>query len=145
MTELTFSGGLSLESDAYVISAMVNKINIDWASRNSLFKSSRDQSVYMYVPCLSNICYLVCGFEKSAHHTHTHSLFLCFSLHTHTHTHHVQTPLQGFVGQCISSSVQIKEREARLRGKHSVPLDRIIYNVELFSYMVLKNVHAFHI
>ncbi len=82
---------------------------------------------------------------KNLHTTHIHTLsssvFHCTHTHTHTHTHHVQTPLQGFVGQCISSSVQIKEREARLRGKHSVPLDRIIYNVELFSYMVLKNVH----
>lgn len=98
--------------------------------------------------CLSNICYLVCGFDKSAHHTHTHSLFLSLGHVVHTHTAYPNSPW----GLCRPVYTQLcpdkGERERGLTegqtGRY-IPLDRIIYNVELFSYMTIKKFHAFHI
>jgi len=88
---------------SYVVSAIANKMHVHLVRHTAhpeiAILSHPETSVSVYVTmhvcaltlslqsCLSNICYLVCGFDKSAHHTHTHSLFLSLGHAAHTHTH----------------------------------------------------------
>jgi len=116
---------------SYVVSAIANKMHVHLVRHTAhpeiAILSHPETSVSVYVTmhvcaltlslqsCLSNICYLVCGFDKSAHHTHTHSLFLSLGHAAHTHTHtacpNSPTGLCGPVYIQPASSVQIKERE----------------------------------
>lgn len=72
--------------------------------------------MYALSPCLSNICYLVCGFEKSAHHTHIHTLSSSFFHCTHTHTACPNSPA-GLCGPVYTQLCPDKEERGQTEGQ----------------------------